>query len=139
MFLLYVNDIDTDICSSIHLVADDYVLYKIIEHLKIINTCNMTWTLLQWTMQWQMKLKPLNFVRTLYLCDAKVKATSVWPTLEYATIVWIPYYRWHIQFIYYCIWIVWHNVVVMGIIIEHNQLLFWALLKSIIGWGLVAS
>ena len=31
MFLLYINDIDTDICSSIRLFADDCMLYGIIE------------------------------------------------------------------------------------------------------------
>ena len=30
-FLLYINDIDTDICSSICLFADDCMLYRIIE------------------------------------------------------------------------------------------------------------
>ena len=31
MFLLYINDIDTDICSFICLFADDCMLYRIIE------------------------------------------------------------------------------------------------------------
>ena len=31
VFLLYINDIDKDICSSIHLFADDCILCRIIE------------------------------------------------------------------------------------------------------------
>jgi len=46
MFLLYINDIDTNITSSIYLLADDCVLYKIIKssqnHLKIISSYNKT-------------------------------------------------------------------------------------------------
>ena len=34
LFLLYINDIDTDICSSIHLFADDCILDQIIETLE---------------------------------------------------------------------------------------------------------
>ena len=64
LFLLYINDIDTYICSSIHLFADDCILYRIIEslkHLKTINTwlyCDLN-SLIQWTTQWQMKLNQL--------------------------------------------------------------------------------
>ena len=31
MLLLYINDIDTNIASSIHLFADDCVLYRVIK------------------------------------------------------------------------------------------------------------
>ena len=31
MFLLYIDDIDTDICSSKYLFADDCILYQIIK------------------------------------------------------------------------------------------------------------
>ena len=59
MFLLYINDSDTNICSSIHLFADDCILYRIIEtpddHQHLQSDLN---SLIQWTMQWQMKLNP---------------------------------------------------------------------------------
>ena len=34
LFLLYINDIDTYICSSIHLFADDCILDRFIETLE---------------------------------------------------------------------------------------------------------
>ena len=59
MFLLYINDINTNICSPICLFADDCILYRIIEtpddHQYLQSDLN---SLIQWTMQWQMKLNP---------------------------------------------------------------------------------
>ena len=59
MFLLYIDDIDTDIFSSIHLFADDCILYRMIEtpedHQQLQSDLN---PLMRWTMQWQMKLNP---------------------------------------------------------------------------------
>ena len=34
MFLVYINDIDNNIQSSVHLFADDCILYRIIESLE---------------------------------------------------------------------------------------------------------
>ena len=55
MFLLYINDTDTNICSSIRHFADDCILYRIIEtpddHQHLQSDLN---SLIQWTMQWQM-------------------------------------------------------------------------------------
>ena len=59
MFLVYINDIDTDICSSVRLFADDCVLYRIIktpeDHQQL--QCDLD-SLMHWTKQWQMKLNP---------------------------------------------------------------------------------
>jgi len=56
MFLLYINDIDTNTTSSICLFADDCVFYKIIKssqnHLLQQDLNN----LVQWADTWQMKL-----------------------------------------------------------------------------------
>ena len=57
MFLLYVNDITTDISSCIRLFADDCVLYRIVQseqdhhYLQQDLSC-----IIHWTNQWQMKL-----------------------------------------------------------------------------------
>ena len=55
MFLLYINDITTNISSSIRLFADDCVLYRVIrteEHcLQQDLDC-----IIQWTKQWQINL-----------------------------------------------------------------------------------
>ena len=57
MFLLYINDIDSNIASSIRLFADDCVLYRVIkspqDHLSLQQDLNQ---LVQWTDTWQMKL-----------------------------------------------------------------------------------
>jgi len=57
MFLLDINDINTNITSSIHLFADDCVLYKVIkfsqDHLLLQQDLN---NLVQWADTWQMKL-----------------------------------------------------------------------------------
>ena len=57
MFLLYINDIDSNIASSIHLFADDCVLYRVIkspqDHLSLQQDLNQ---LVQWADTWQMKL-----------------------------------------------------------------------------------
>jgi len=57
MFLLYINDIDTNITSSIRLFANDCVLYKVIkssqDHLLLQQDLN---NLVQWADTWQMKL-----------------------------------------------------------------------------------
>ena len=59
MFLLYINDIDVEICSSIRLFADDCILYRIItspeDHHHLQHDLD---SLVQWTQQWQMKLNP---------------------------------------------------------------------------------
>jgi len=57
MFLLYINDITTNITSSIRLFADDCVLYRVIHsekdhHLLQLDLNRIT----QWTKQWQMSL-----------------------------------------------------------------------------------
>jgi len=57
MFLLYINDITTNISSSIRLFADDCVLYRIIQseqdhhHLQQDLNC-----IIDWTKRWQMNL-----------------------------------------------------------------------------------
>ena len=57
MFLLYINDINTNIASFIRLFADDHVLYRVIkspqDHLSLQQDLNQ---LVQWTDTWQMKL-----------------------------------------------------------------------------------
>jgi len=57
MFLLYINNIYTNINSSIHLFANDCVLYKVIkssqDHLLLQQDLN---NLVQWADTWQMKL-----------------------------------------------------------------------------------
>ena len=63
MFLLYINDISTNIGSSIPLFADDCVLYQIIksteDHDQLQQDLN---TLVKWTKQWQMILNPAKCV-----------------------------------------------------------------------------
>jgi len=57
MFLLYINDIDTNITSSICHFANDCVLYKVIkssqDHFLLQQDLN---NLVQWADTWQMKL-----------------------------------------------------------------------------------
>ena len=57
MFLLYINDIDTSISSSIRLFADDCVLYRVIKSPQdnLILQQDLT-QLAQWTDTWQMRL-----------------------------------------------------------------------------------
>ena len=71
MFLLYINDISTGIGSSIHLFADDCVLYRIIktteDHDHLQQDLN---AVVEWTKQWQMTLNStkcvtLNCTRSL--------------------------------------------------------------------------
>ena len=50
MFLLYINDMSTGIGSSIHLFADDYVLYRVIKSIKDHNHLQEDLnTLVKWT------------------------------------------------------------------------------------------
>jgi len=49
MFLLYINDITTNITSSTRLFADDCVLYCVVHHLLQQDLNRIT----QWTKQWQ--------------------------------------------------------------------------------------
>ena len=46
MFLLYINDIDTDVCSSISTICMPLLMIAyyidLLKHLKTINTCNVT-------------------------------------------------------------------------------------------------
>ena len=57
MFLLYSNDIDTNIVSTNRLYADDCVLYRVIkspqDHLILQHDLNKA----QWTDIWQMKIE----------------------------------------------------------------------------------
>ena len=57
MFLLFINDITTDISSGIRLFADNCVLYQIIQseqdHHQLQLDLNR---IIHWTKQWQMKL-----------------------------------------------------------------------------------
>ena len=57
MFLLYINDITTNITSSIRLFADKCVLYHVIhseqDHCHLQQDLNY---IIQWTKQWQMSL-----------------------------------------------------------------------------------
>ena len=57
MFLLYINDIDTNITSSIRLYADDCVLYRVIKSPQDRDLLQQDLNqLVQWTQTWQMKL-----------------------------------------------------------------------------------
>ena len=57
MFLLYINDITTNISSHIRLFADDCVLYRVVQshqdHQHLQHDLNL---IIQWTKQWQMRL-----------------------------------------------------------------------------------
>ena len=57
MFLLYINDITTNISSRIRLFADDCVLYRVVQsrqdHQHLQHDLNL---IIQWTKQWQMRL-----------------------------------------------------------------------------------
>ena len=63
MFLLYINNISTNIGSSIRLFANDCVIYQIIkstqDHDQLQQDLN---TLVEWTKQWQMILNPAKCV-----------------------------------------------------------------------------
>ena len=55
MFLLYTNDIDTDISSTIRLFADDCIVYRTID--SECDAYNKAWIpFLHWAETWQMKL-----------------------------------------------------------------------------------
>ena len=57
MFLLYINDITTNISSRIRLFTDDCVLYRVVQshqdHQHLQHDLNL---IIQWTKQWQMRL-----------------------------------------------------------------------------------
>ena len=57
MFLLYINDIDENIFSTVRLFADDCVMYRIIDSLED-SLCLQRGlsTILNWTKKWQMQL-----------------------------------------------------------------------------------
>jgi len=57
MFLLYINDIDENILSTIRLFADDCVIYRIIESVED-SLCLQSdlHTIYSWANKWQMKL-----------------------------------------------------------------------------------
>ena len=57
MFLLYINDIDENISSTVWLFADDYVMYRIIDSLEdsLCLQRDLS-TILNWTKKWQMQL-----------------------------------------------------------------------------------
>ena len=63
MFLLYINDVSTNIGSSIHLFADDCAVYRIIKstegHDQLQQDLN---TLVEWTKQRQIILNPAKCV-----------------------------------------------------------------------------
>jgi len=63
MFLLYINDITTNITSSIRLYVDDCVLYRVIhseqDHHLLQQDLNR---ITQWTKQWQMSLNIDKYV-----------------------------------------------------------------------------
>ena len=57
MFLLYINDIDQNINSTIRLFADDCIIYRIIDTRE--ETCNLQHdldTISDWCRTWQMQL-----------------------------------------------------------------------------------
>ena len=57
MFLLFINDIDTNITSSIPLYADDCVLYRVIKSSQDRDLLQQDLNqLVQWTQTWQIKL-----------------------------------------------------------------------------------
>jgi len=57
MYLLFINDIDTNITSSIPLYADDCVLYRVIKSPQDRDLLQQDLNqLVQWTQTWQMKL-----------------------------------------------------------------------------------
>ena len=57
MFLLYINDIDENISSTIRLFADDCIMYRIIDSLEdsLCLQRDLS-TILNWTKKWQMQL-----------------------------------------------------------------------------------
>ena len=57
MFLLYINDIDENISSTVRLFADDCVMYRIIDSLEdsLCLQRDLS-TILNWTKMWQMQL-----------------------------------------------------------------------------------
>ena len=57
MFLLYINDIDADISSTIRLFADDCIIYRVINS-EYDSQCLQKDldTILCWAGKWQMKL-----------------------------------------------------------------------------------
>ena len=57
MFLLYINDIDTNISSTIRLFADDCIIYKIINSMDDSRCLQRDLNVIsQWTETWQMQL-----------------------------------------------------------------------------------
>ena len=61
MFLLYINDIDENISSTVRLFADDCVMYRIIGSLEdsLCLQRDLS-TILSWTKKWQMQLNILD-------------------------------------------------------------------------------
>ena len=57
MVLLYMNDIDENISSTVRLCADDCVMYRIIDSLEdsLCLQKDLS-TILNWTKKWQMQL-----------------------------------------------------------------------------------
>ena len=57
MFLLYINDIDENISSTVWLFADDCIMYRIIDSLEdsLCLQRDLS-TILNWTKKWQMQL-----------------------------------------------------------------------------------
>ena len=57
MFLLYINDIDENIFSTVRLFADNCVVYRIIDSLEDPLCLQRHFnTILNWTRKWQMQL-----------------------------------------------------------------------------------
>ena len=57
MFLLYINDIDENISSTVRLFADDCVMYRIIDSLEDSLCLQRDFsTIFNWTKKWQMEL-----------------------------------------------------------------------------------
>ena len=57
MFLLYINDIDENISSTVRLFADDCIMYRIIDSLEDSLCLQRDLSnILNWTKKWQMQL-----------------------------------------------------------------------------------
>ena len=72
MFILYVNDINDNISSSLRMFADDCVLYRIIklpnDHHCLQNDLD---TIIQWSNKWQMNL---NVDKSAVLCCTRSRS-----------------------------------------------------------------
>ena len=97
MFLVYINDINENITSSIQLFADDCVIYKTVSSMQEAEQLqDYLRKICEWTNKWQMKLNvdkytilrctrsqtPIQYVYTLMDCNLDVKRLHTYLGVE---------------------------------------------------------